>query len=731
MKKYNIKRLVKIKLNIVGADASVRLRKDQNENNIKIFEKFKSNAVGVGVPDDPNAKNKHINKPMSNIPTSNIKNPTSNAAITLIALIITIIVLLILAGVTLNMVMGKNGIFGKANNAKNKSEVAQYEEELRMCVLELQTDAAANGTTFNMDTIKNKLVEKVKELENTTEIEFPTKESETRIDGTYKGYEFYIDDKYVAHIGDKSTGISLTTSLEPTGWTQGPVTATITIKSNNGLSKIVPEGEAEISLNGDKEYIITKNNIEENTTFTYEVTDSQGNTQTKIAVINTIDKNPPVNFTITAENTEEGLKITGEATDAESGIDHYEYFVKDESNKENKYDTNTIKGLSTGKYTIYVIAYDKAGNNTKSEETQIEITIIIDKLESGGNYYLAIDTEGNLWSEGYNYYGALGTGKTPNDGIIYNWTQIMPGTKFKEISCSSMSSNYALDVNGKLYSWGNNYWGQLGTGDKEDKNIPQEIKKEIVFKKIATCNGKYNGNQQMAAIDENDNLWIWGSDLKTNINGENIEQSYTPIKISDNLKIKNISVGDRYYIAIDENDDILTWGNENDGELGRNTTVDNYNVPTKIETNKKFKKVAAGDDTSYAIDTDGNLYSWGRNWNGLLGINNSEDNYRTKEFQKINLTAKAVEIKIYDGNSGIATCLDENGNVYVWGNAIFHGATEIKRSPSKVDIPEKIKSIAIGQRMICTDTKNNTWVAGHKTASGWVPAKQTTNLFYW
>ena len=76
MKKYNIKRLVKIKLNIVGADASVRLRKDQNENNIKIFEKFKSNAVGVGVPDDPNAKNKHINKPMSNIqhPTSKIQH---------------------------------------------------------------------------------------------------------------------------------------------------------------------------------------------------------------------------------------------------------------------------------------------------------------------------------------------------------------------------------------------------------------------------------------------------------------------------------------------------------------------------------------------------------------------------------------------------------------------------------------------------------------------------------
>ena len=170
MKKYNINTIKEFKLNTVGADASVHLRKNQNRNNIKIFDEHKLNVVGVGVPDDPKTKHKYINKPLSNNQTSNIKFPTSNSAITLIALIITIIVLLILAGVTLNMVMGENGIFGKANNAKNKTEVAQYEEELRMCVLELQTDAAANGTTFNMETIKNKFVEKVKELENTEEI---------------------------------------------------------------------------------------------------------------------------------------------------------------------------------------------------------------------------------------------------------------------------------------------------------------------------------------------------------------------------------------------------------------------------------------------------------------------------------------------------------------------------------------------------------------------------------
>ena len=319
------------------------------------------------MPDDPNAKNKHINKITSINQKSNIKFPTSNTAITLVALVITIIVLLILAGVTLNMVIGENGIFGKANNAKNKTEIAQYEEELRMCVLEIQTDEATKGTTFGIDTIRNNLVQKVNELQNTNDIEITTEEGNAIIEGIYKEYEFTIDEKYVAHIGDKATGIQILTSLNPTGWTQGPVTATITIKSNNGIAKIKPENEEEIDVGGKTEYVITKENIEENTTYKYEITDSQGTQASKKVEINTIDKNAPANFTITAENTAEGLKITGTATDAESGIDKYEYYAKKTTDSNyTKYDSNPITGLSIGTYSVYAIAYDKAGNQKQS-----------------------------------------------------------------------------------------------------------------------------------------------------------------------------------------------------------------------------------------------------------------------------------------------------------------------------------------------------------------------------
>ena len=512
MKKYNINTIEEFKLNTVGADASVRLRKNQNRNNIKIFDEHKLNVVGVGVLDDPNAKNKHTNKPMSNILTSNIQCPTSNAAITLIALIITIIVLLILAGVTLNMVMGDSGIFSKANNAKNKTEVAQYEEELRMCILELQTDTATNGTTFNMETIKNKLVEKVKELENTDDIEFPTEETETKLEGTYKGYEFYVDDKYAAHIGDKATGIRLTTSLNPSGWTNQNVTATITIKSNNGLKKIVPQGESEITLNGEKEYIITKSDIAENTTFTYEVTDSQNNTQTKTAIINTIDKDPPADFTITAENTENGLQITGTTTDSKSGIDKYEYYAKKSTDGDyTKYESNPITGLANGTYNIKVIAYDKAGNTKESVLNSFKIEKAIKTTNIS-----AADIKNN--PEGYygqevNYTSANGQ----NDWKIFHsdGTKIYLITgnyvKVTEDNGNIDESKLNPDTKMQIARGGKDY--RVNWNKSSLPKFSTDISEDIISKfKINTSvfninNHKGNANAQCVSTLLNSSLW--------------------------------------------------------------------------------------------------------------------------------------------------------------------------------------------------------------------------------
>ena len=75
--------------------------------------------------------------------------------ITLVALVITIIVLLILAGVSISLVVGNNGVLSQATNAVNKNNTAAAQQEIRMAVASCYTDfmsAWATNASVEFDT---------------------------------------------------------------------------------------------------------------------------------------------------------------------------------------------------------------------------------------------------------------------------------------------------------------------------------------------------------------------------------------------------------------------------------------------------------------------------------------------------------------------------------------------------------------------------------------------------
>jgi competence protein ComGC len=78
--------------------------------------------------------------------------------ITLVALVITIIVLLILAGITINLTIGEDGIITKAKEAGSKMEMASIKEKLELEKLNLLFESEENVST--LDTYINQLIEK-------------------------------------------------------------------------------------------------------------------------------------------------------------------------------------------------------------------------------------------------------------------------------------------------------------------------------------------------------------------------------------------------------------------------------------------------------------------------------------------------------------------------------------------------------------------------------------------
>lgn len=94
-------------------------------------------------------------------------------------------------------------------------------------------------------------------------------------------------------------------------------------------------------------------------------------------------------------------------------------------------------------------------------------------------HYLALDEDGRVWSWGYNGYGALGTGDSGDRyapwQIPKEWFGNQRIVDILTAGASSGNSSYARTESGEIWSWGYNGYGQLGLGDTTNRWRPVKI----------------------------------------------------------------------------------------------------------------------------------------------------------------------------------------------------------------------------------------------------------------
>ena len=126
-------------------------------------------------------------------------------AITLIALVVTIVILLILAGVTITMTLGQNGLFIKAQAGRKEYEQAEVREDLSMLITQYTWDKASEKTNKNLgDYLKDNGATSVKANADGTTLEVK-----------YKGYVFTVN-KDSGEITEVSKGEGSDSPTTPT-----------------------------------------------------------------------------------------------------------------------------------------------------------------------------------------------------------------------------------------------------------------------------------------------------------------------------------------------------------------------------------------------------------------------------------------------------------------------------------------------------------------------------------
>ena len=251
--------------------------------------------------------------------------------------------------------------------------------------------------------------------------------------------------------------------------------------------------------------------------------------------------------------------------------------------------------------------------------------------------------------------------------------------------CAGKDSHYILSSSDSvIYSWGKGSYGELGLGFRRTNVIePLPIQHKASFSSISA------GESHGAALDLIGNAYSWGQNFDRqlglyrkehtefyNPNCVVEEVMFVPSLLPFSLKcpIFKISCGSKFTVAIGKNGDLWTWGAGECGQLGTGRCT-RREVPTKVnvytgeESNPgnnegktaKIIDIACGASHCLAVGDDGNVYSWGLNKRGQLGLSDTDTRQTPTIIQSFNLQ------KVYaNGNSSAG--INVSGELYTWGS---------------------------------------------------------------
>lgn len=257
------------------------------------------------------------------------------------------------------------------------------------------------------------------------------------------------------------------------------------------------------------------------------------------------------------------------------------------------------------------------------EPQELETVFVSDDVTniSCGEFHTVISTVRNkIYVWGGNCFGQLGLGHTfgqciPRELILYK-TFV---SSVIQISCGSLYTvilvqSCALHIRNRIYVWGRNNYGQLGLGDNDDKNFPQEL---VLSESIVSISC---GQNHTIALAVSKKIYIWGNNHYGQLGlGTNIGYN-TPQKLAL-LDAVSISCGLYHTCVLTNSNYIYIWGCNGEGQLGLGLgRGNNQYSPKKLVFAERIRSIICGVNNTIALMSDDTIYVWGDNSHSQLGL---------------------------------------------------------------------------------------------------------------
>jgi alpha-tubulin suppressor-like RCC1 family protein len=224
-------------------------------------------------------------------------------------------------------------------------------------------------------------------------------------------------------------------------------------------------------------------------------------------------------------------------------------------------------------------------------------------------------------------------------------------------------------------NWGSNNFGELGNGSTGATSVPVAPSRGAIPAGVNIVDVE-PGYGHTLALGDDGKVYAWGYNVFGQLGNNSTVQSTVPVAVSAGaipagVRIVAISAGIYHSLAVDENGQVYAWGYNAYGQLGINSTnnspVPVAVLPGAIPAGVKITKVWAGGYHSVAQGDNGKLYAWGYNPYGQLG-NNSTANSSVPVAVAAGAIPAGVSIVRFATGYAHSIAVGDDGKVYTWGN---------------------------------------------------------------
>jgi alpha-tubulin suppressor-like RCC1 family protein len=400
------------------------------------------------------------------------------------------------------------------------------------------------------------------------------------------------------------------------------------------------------------------------------------------------------------------------------------------------------------------LAFENKNNELKVfVPKMISFGIHIIEISCGFEHSLLRSLEGELFSVGNNKKGQLGLGKKIKRRMS---PTLIPWEDSKEkvlLAAAQGYHNVVYTEYGNIYCWGDNTYGQLGTGDYEGRDLPHDMTDEFELKNEESIVTISLGRDHSTVLLNTGRCFAWGSNnfYQLGIEAFNNAEVNLP-KICMLKNIKNIAAGYEQTLFVNEEGELWVCGNNEEGRLIAGNNKELIKTPTNIPLPEKVNRVFSTNFNALLTERN-DLYVWGCFMEQILpmcmpfedediesmkiiaserkiggknkeGTNSIASAKMSNKLGNMNKSSIRLKIETVGLGENFLVAADEAGDCYTWG---FNGNGELGQTideenedvvvsafPKRLEIlrPFEVKAIYTGASFVFSIIKEREELEG-------------------